>query len=588
MATALTSGYASEPAKNCKGLFDQIGVWSGSNNCGTGKSAPTATQKPLEMSKIDIGNEVMPSIPKLNHAPLPQERPQALDGTQTSERKDVDKVPAIDNMPIGSLKSKKHDNEPAYQPSPLQNPLQKKEFKEPRQPTVHAPRYGRQTLADVVDRTIADHPLIGVQVAKLDELRQAVKAVEAGRYPQTEIRLGSGHGSAGNLKNDTTLFGQNDLTSALRADGAISLKQLVYDFDGLKNDILKNKKILTSEEFKTLDKVEEITLKVALSYLKITEQRELLAAAEKNVGSLNKLARLVNQNEKNGNATLADVKRIKARQVEAESQRTDLNADLMLAQDQFRRLAKMDAGSLQTAPLLANRIPAKKEMAILEAREQAPRLQAFHSQNSAMVNEMNSQKAVSRPKIQAETEASTKNYLGNTNAHSEADIRAMIGMRYKFMDGGQNKALEEAIKARQEQGALKLRHEEEEVEADIRQFYNALIAARSKISNLRVGLDASTKVQDLYIEQFLGGKRTLFELLDSQQQLYQARRAVIQNQFEERRSVYGVLRSMGRLSNTILNEGRMGGTQSVGSISKKPAKNTQASKDKPLKLAAKQ
>jgi outer membrane protein TolC len=58
-------------------------------------------------------------------------------------------------------------------------------------------------------------------------------------------------------------------------------------------------------------------------------------------------------------------------------------------------------------------------------------------------------------------------------------------------------------------------------------------------------VSASASARDLYTEQFSGGKRTLFELLDIQTAYFNAKRAAILNMFEERRSAYSVLQILG-------------------------------------------
>ena len=58
-------------------------------------------------------------------------------------------------------------------------------------------------------------------------------------------------------------------------------------------------------------------------------------------------------------------------------------------------------------------------------------------------------------------------------------------------------------------------------------------------------MSASASARDLYTEQFSGGKRTLFELLDIQTAYFNAKRAAILNMFEERRSAYSVLQILG-------------------------------------------
>jgi outer membrane protein, adhesin transport system len=428
-------------------------------------------------------------------------------------------------------------------------------------------RNGLQSLAEIVDRSISDHPQIGQQLERLNEVKYAIRAIEANKKLQAEVRVGAGNGATGSKTTDLSLFGTSELAAAARVDGAISLKQLVYDFGGLKNDILKTQKLLTSEEFRTIEKTEEISYKVTQSYLKIIEAREMLAASERNVASLHKIASLVESNAKNGNATDADVKRVKARKSEGEVQRTELRSEMLLAMDQFRRLAKIEPGNLASPPNLTSLIARTRDESIQLANDNHPRILALNAQNSAMDNELLSQKSVAKPKIQAEAESNAKNYIG-VNPRTEIDVRAMVAARYKFMDGGANKAAEDQIKSRMIQGELKHRFEREEIEADIRQFYNSLEATRAKLSNLRMGLEANTKVTELYIEQFLGGKRTLFEVLDSQQSLYMSRRGVIQNQFEERRSVYGILRSTGQLTRAILSNERA--HLAVGSVKKAP------------------
>jgi outer membrane protein TolC len=52
----------------------------------------------------------------------------------------------------------------------------------------------------------------------------------------------------------------------------------------------------------------------------------------------------------------------------------------------------------------------------------------------------------------------------------------------------------------------------------------------------------------LYLEQFKGGKRTIFELLDGQMSYYTIRRSQIESQFEGRRAVFDILRATSDLT----------------------------------------
>ena len=118
-------------------------------------------------------------------------------------------------------------------------------------------------------------------------------------------------------------------------------------------------------------------------------------------------------------------------------------------------------------------------------------------------------------------------------------------MTYKFMDGGLSQGQIGQLLSRLEQDTQRYNFDLDEAEADLRKFYITIASARSKAASLTDGVDASRKARDLYKEQFQGGKRTLFELLDIQTAAFNAERASIMNMFEERRAVYGVLSTLG-------------------------------------------
>jgi adhesin transport system outer membrane protein len=236
---------------------------------------------------------------------------------------------------------------------------------------------------------------------------------------------------------------------------------------------------------------------------------------------------------------------------DAMAQRTDLAADMQNAIDQFRRLARMEPGTLAAAPDLRAQMPADAQTAIGLASGRHPRLLSLEQQNQAVAHEFEAQRAQSRPRISADVDANVRNYIG-PGPRTELDVRSMLTLRYKLFDGGLNRSLEDQIRARARQGEARFRDARDEIEADIRQSYRSLEAARAKFANLQQTLQSSRQVITLYTEQFQGGKRTLFELLDAQTALSTARRQVIINQFEERRAIYGILRSVGRLTPTIL------------------------------------
>jgi outer membrane protein TolC len=134
------------------------------------------------------------------------------------------------------------------------------------------------------------------------------------------------------------------------------------------------------------------------------------------------------------------------------------------------------------------------------------------------------------------------------------DTQAIVSMTYKFMDGGLAQSQMGQILARIEQNEHLYTNDRDQAEADLRKFYTTIDAARSKTQSLDDGVTASASAQELYTEQFSGGKRTLFELLDVQTAYFNAKRAAILNMFDERRAVYSILQTLGFFVNAANGE----------------------------------
>ncbi len=334
----------------------------------------------------------------------------------------------------------------------------------------------------------------------------------------------------------------------------LSFRQLIYDFGQARNDILRSRAMHESENLRVIDRMEDVALRTTIAYLRILEQREVVALADENVAAHVRLGRLVEESQRAGNATVADVSRVQSRLVEAQAQRADLASDLQQATDLFRRLTRLDPGRLSRPRLPTATIPRSVEQALAEIDERHPRLLSVAAQRRSQTNELQAMRATNMPRLGFELEATQRTMLEPVN-RTENDLRGMFVVRHRFADGGVRRAQADQIRARMNGTDATYANERDEIESNMRQSFRAITTARSKFETLQSGERSSRQVRELYLEQFRGGKRTIFEVLDSHQALYQARRALVQNRFEELRASYGLLRTVGRVAETIMQGG---------------------------------
>lgn len=407
-------------------------------------------------------------------------------------------------------------------------------------------------LADAVSRAIAQNPQIGMAQARFMESKAGIGVAKAPGLPQLEAAFGAGVGVLGNY---STGFGNywdtKNAQGGVRTEGNGAFRQILFNFGATKADVERAMQQMDADGLRTVATTEEIAHNAALAYLRVQQQRELVQLATENVVALKRIAKLVEENERNGNATVADVKRTVGRVIDAESGKADQEYELHLAVDRFVRLARAEPGALRPAPALATGIPPTQEAAIAEARRLNPEIVAQKALVVAAKREIDVIKLGGMPVVSLDGLYNGKHINGNTKS-SEIDARALVSVRYKFLDGGLQSSQIDQAAARVVLQEQRLQAQEEDIEADLRKFYWQVGTSRAKVDSLTSGVAATSAARDLYEEQFRGGKRSLLELLEVQNSYYLARRSEIQNRFETLQATYGILRAVGRFVRTAL------------------------------------
>ncbi len=414
---------------------------------------------------------------------------------------------------------------------------------------------GTLSLSDVVRRAQTNSPQIGIAVAGRIESDAGVRAASSAFMPTFDIGTASGHDTYGTFKSADPLdyFARSNSTGAWRNDARLSASMMIYDFGAADSDVLRATRTRDASALREAATAEDVAYAAAQYYVKLQQSRELLALAEDNLTALRAIAELISTNAQDGNATKADIKRVEARVLDAESARADQDYDLRFSTEKFIRLVNLTPGKLSPAPLLDSALPPNATQALAEAFKKNPVIIANAAVVEAARAEAETLKSAQKPRVTLETGASSKSYRGQNNK-TEVDVSGMLSLSYKLGDGGLSTAKHEQASARLTQAQMRDIDGREALEQDIRQQYLLHSSSRAKRDGLMAGLKSSEVARVLYQEQFRGGKRTLLELLEVQNAYYTARYNSIVNASDLRLSSYAILKSLGRLAPTLLAE----------------------------------
>lgn len=423
-------------------------------------------------------------------------------------------------------------------------------------PAVAEPGGVAMNFAQAVRRTISDNPLVAASIAVTREAKANVSVARSPLLPALEVNAATGQNVSGNY-GTAVQQPYVDLTKAYgrwAAEGALAGRQLIYDFDASKEQVRKAKFNWRAMSAREVATVEEVTQSVANAYLKVQETRDLLQLATDNVSAVQEILELLVESQRNGNATMADVARVRGRLVEAEALRADQDFAQKIASDRFRILVQQAPGALAPFPDFAKTVPADKTRAVEMMVRNNPRMMASTEQINAAEAEIRALSGQNKPRVDAQLDAIGRNYRGYLT-NSQIETRAMINLSYKILDGGKNRAEVEGAYARLEQEYMRYRDNKDNLELDLRQALWKLDSTRGKSLALQEGLADNREARRLYTEQFKGGKRTLLELLEVQSAFFQSSLAVTNNQYEQKRAIVQILRILGVLSKATLPDG---------------------------------
>ncbi len=131
------------------------------------------------------------------------------------------------------------------------------------------------------------------------------------------------------------------------------------------------------------------------------------------------------------------------------------------------------------------------------------------------------------------------------------DMSAMLRMRYNLFRGGADRARRQETAERMGAAKESIRRAQRIIEEDVLLSWNGLLTIRARLDYLSGHLESTKEVVSSYKEQFKLGQRSLLDVLDSENELFNARASLLSAQYAEIFSLLKVLGSMGLLLDTL-------------------------------------
>ena len=375
------------------------------------------------------------------------------------------------------------------------------------------------TLKEVAQKVVLTNPEV---LAKWHAFKAAggdVDVARAGFFPRIDYTYGTG-------KEDLQQPGVAD-RDYNRNGHVLTLNQMLYDGFATASDVKRLDKARLTRYFELLDAAEAAALEAGRAYYDVIRYRQLMLLAEGNYIEHRSSYELLLRRAQSGAGRRVDVEHAAGRLALAELNLNTEAANLHDVTARYLRLVGEQPPSVMFGPARLERgYPASEEEALRLAFKQSPALLAAVENVEAAQHDLELRRSAFHPRLDLRLRNDRAENVDGVMGLRQQNVAEVV-LSYNLFNGGADAARQTASAERKNQ-ALDLR---DKACRDVRQTlsiaYNEVRRLQAQRSSIDHQVNAIEKTRDAYKAQFNIGQRSLLDLLDTENELLNARRTAV-------------------------------------------------------------
>ncbi len=331
----------------------------------------------------------------------------------------------------------------------------------------------------------------------------------------------------------------------------LTLTQMLYDGFATSNDVARLDHDRLERLYELYDTSESTVLDVVHAHLDVLRYRKLVALAEDNYVQHRAVYDQIQAKAKAGVGRRVDLEQSAGRLALAEANLLTETSNLHDVSARFQRLVgEKPAKDLDEPAGLERGMPPDVLSALRESNKNHPAVLAAIEAIRASDSERKSHNSAFQPRLDlrlnAQHGSNINSEIGETN-----DKTAEIVLTWNLFNGFSDRARLHQLAEQINVG----RDMRDKACRDIRQNLEIAYNDVRKITELMTYLDqhqlSTEKARDAYHQQFDIGQRTLLDLLDSENELFEAKRAYIEAQYDQMLAYARVQAGVGNLFKSL-------------------------------------
>jgi adhesin transport system outer membrane protein len=303
-------------------------------------------------------------------------------------------------------------------------------------------------------------------------------------------------------------------------EASVVVRQLLFDGFTSINEVWRQTARVNASAFRVRERTELIALDAAEAYIDVVRYTRLVELARQNVANHNAIFNNVESRYKGGRSGEGDLQQALERVEASKAALSEFERSLEDARAKYRKIVGIEPFNLRFPGTLKG-MPASKDASLAVALHHNATLQASQADTDAARHAFHATSGSFVPTVSLEGRAS-RGIDSNTYVGRRDDVSGKVVMSWDIFRGGQDTWKRTEMAERYNEQNMRHAKLQRDALESIDKAWSARTITASRIAALTRQLAADRKAIDAYRKEYELGQRSLIDLLNAENQYFNA------------------------------------------------------------------
>ncbi|MCK5295006.1 MAG: TolC family protein [Arcobacteraceae bacterium] len=407
-----------------------------------------------------------------------------------------------------------------------------------------------ESLRDTVEMTINTNPDIIAEYFNKKSFRKNIQEQQHDYYPTINFGI---------FTEESHTYDNPDNTG--KSDGGkngwnafLKFEQVLYDGGLTPNEIEQYKHRYNNIKYTSKEKIETLILNITDTYSKLVSYQELIALDDFKIKVHHEYLKLAKDKEELS-GELLDLYQVQSKIKAITDNYLEQEVAQQKALSLYKKLSGNELEGEICRPVInENNIPSTIQEAIDLALRNNNEIRAQHELIREQTSKVKLEESKFRPTLKFQVEGYWDNDIDLAENGRRDIYRARLQSDWNLYNGGKDSIAYEREKIKILKERKVLDSIKEQVTDKIKGSYNTYFKLKKRINNLKAFVLDNQNIVNIYQSQLADGSRTFLDVLNAETELFRTKVLLIELEFTLYSEYYNILKSLDKLSDTILEE----------------------------------